>query len=144
LLAAAAEVDSGSAKGDCFAGGLSTAGARNAIAVVIAGTAADACVVNGAAGIPAKRVRKVGKNRNNTGEAAPAVATTGEGRPVMKMVEIQMGVAMAVMGVADLLQIVAATGTGQTAASVPSVGRCRSELSANVLSKNGEKHALWS
>jgi len=85
LLVAAAEVDSGNAKGDYFAGGLSTVGAMNAIAVVIAGTAVGACVVNGAVGIPAKTVRKVRKNTSNTGEAAPAVATT-VGGPVMKMV----------------------------------------------------------
>jgi len=141
LLAAVAEVDSGSVKGDYFAGGLSTAGARSVIAVVIAGTAAGACVVSGAVGIPAKTVRKVGKITSNPGQAALAVATT-VGGPVMKMV-IQMGVVMVVTDVGDLLQTVAATGTGLIVANVLSAGkgRCKSGLSASVLSKSGKKSA---
>lgn len=139
---ARAEAGPGSVNGDYFAGGL-TAAAMSATAVGIAGSAAGACAVSVAVGIPAKMVRKVGKNTSNTGEAALVVATTGGG-PVMKMVEIQMGVVTVVMDVGDILQTVVATGTGLTARSVliGGTGRCKSELSVNVLSKSGEKSAL--
>lgn len=142
FLAAAAEVDSGSAKGDCFVGGLTTAGVMNVIGVVILGTAAVACVVNGAAGTPAKRARKVGKSNNSTVEAVLVVVTTGEGL-VMKTVLIQMEVVTVVMAVGDILQTVVATGIGLKAASALSAGKCKSELSANVLSKSVEKNAFW-
>lgn len=143
MLVPAAEVGSGNVNDDYFAGGPITVGAMNVIAVGIAGSAAGACVVSGAVGIPAKMVRKVGKNTSKAGEAALAVATTGAG-PVMKMVEIQMGAVTVVMGVGDILQTVVATGTGLTAASVliGRTGRCKSELSVNVLNKSGEKNVL--